>query len=105
MRPSRHVFVCVHERPAGGKPSCGARGGREVLERLETALAARPSLWSTTSVTATACLGPCFDGPNLVVYPESCWYAHVAPADVDELVAVHLESGRPLARLLSVEED
>jgi (2Fe-2S) ferredoxin len=76
-----------------------------VLEKLEIAVAARPELWSTTSVTATACLGPCFDGPNVVVYPESCWYAHVTIGDIDELVAEHLENGRAVERLRAVEED
>lgn len=97
--PRRHVFVCTNERPPTGKPSCGARGGAAVLEALREAIASRPSLWSEVSVTACGCLGPCFDGPSVVVYPDAVWYAAVAPADVDEIVDAHLAGGRPVERL------
>jgi (2Fe-2S) ferredoxin len=32
-------------------------------------------------VTGTECLGPCFDGPNAVIYPEGVWYAGLVPDD------------------------
>ena len=41
-------------------------------------------------MTACACLGPCFDGPNAVVYPDGVWYggldADDAPRLVDHLI-------------------
>ena len=43
-------------------------------------------------VTETACLGPCFDGPNAVVYPDGVWYAALADDDADSLVD-HLVDG------------
>lgn len=43
-------------------------------------------------VTACDCLGPCFDGPNAVVYPDGVWYAGLAPADAPAL-ADHLIDG------------
>ena len=97
-----HVFVCTNERPAGGKPSCAGPGGkaREVLERLTDGVARRPSLWPRVSVTPCGCLGPCFDGPTLVVYPEAIWYARVQPEDVEEILEAHLERGRPVERLV-----
>ena len=99
-RPLRHVFVCENLRPDGGKPSCGARGGAELRRLIETALLADPSLWDRIRVTACGCLGPCFDGPTLVVYPEGIYYAGVAPDDIDELLASHLVGGRPVERLV-----
>lgn len=42
--------------------------------------------------TACACLGPCFDGPNAVVYPEGVWYGALDESDADALVA-HLVDG------------
>ena len=43
-------------------------------------------------VTACGCLGPCFDGPNAVVYPDAVWYGALEPGDADALVA-HLIDG------------
>lgn len=46
-------------------------------------------------VTACGCLGPCFDGPNAVVYgddPDGVWYGDLNPADAPAL-ADHLEHG------------
>ena len=90
--------MCVNQRPSGGKPSSAGRGAAEILGALERGLAAHPEAWSEVAITATGCLGPCFDGPTVVVYPEGTWYAHVTPEDVDELVREHLVGGRPVER-------
>ena len=98
-QPLRHIFVCRNERPATGKPSCGARGSEAVLEGFQAGIAARPDLWANIGVTACACLGPCFDGPTVVVYPEAVWYAGVTAADVAEIIDRHLVGGLPVERL------
>ena len=97
--PTRHVFVCLNERTAGGRPACGDRGGPEIFAALQRAIGARPELWGQVAVTGCRCLGPCFDGPNVVVYPDAVWYAHVTPADAPEIVATHLTTGHPVDRL------
>lgn len=51
-------------------------------------------------ITNCGCLGPCFDGPNAVVYPDGVWYAGLEPDDAAGL-ADHLVSGRVLAAKLS----
>ena len=43
-------------------------------------------------VTPCGCLGPCFDGPNAVVYPDVVWYGALTEADADALVD-HLIDG------------
>lgn len=96
---TRHVFVCVNERPAGGKPSCGARSAGEVFTAFQRELGQRPETWGTIAVTSCGCLGPCFDGPTVVVYPESVWYVGLTAADVPEIVERHLVGGSPVARL------
>jgi (2Fe-2S) ferredoxin len=45
-------------------------------------------------------LGPCFDGPNLVVYPEGVWYAGLVVDDVPEIIETHVRGGRPVERLV-----
>ncbi len=95
----RHFFVCENVRPTPGRPSCGARDAGAVLAALREELARRPALWGRVAVSGATCLGPCFEGPTIVVYPEGVWYAGVTPADVPELAADHMEAGRVLERL------
>jgi (2Fe-2S) ferredoxin len=90
VRYVRHVFVCIQHRDGGGKPACGDRGGTEILARVEALLAGRPE--TRTGATGTACLGPCFDGPNAVVYPDGVWYGELEVADASAIVE-HLASG------------
>lgn len=56
-------------------------------------------MWGRVGVTGCECLGPCFDGPNMVVYPEGIWYAGVAVEDVPEIVD-HLAGGPVVERLV-----
>ena len=95
----RHFFVCQNQRPPGGKPSCGPQGAGEIIGLLAQALGAHPELWGKVAVTASGCLGPCFDGPAIVVYPEGTWYARVQKEDVPEIVEQHLVDGKPVERL------
>lgn len=69
MNHRRHLFVCIQTRTGGGKPACGDRGGRALLMDLQARLAAVPE-GMDIGVTGCECLGPCFDGPNVVAYPE-----------------------------------
>jgi (2Fe-2S) ferredoxin len=89
---SRHLFVCCNAR-SSGKPACGPRGGDALAAAVQRELLARGAL--DVIVTACDCLGPCFDGPNAVVYPDGIWYAGLAPADAPAL-ADHLIDG-PIA--------
>ena len=99
VRVERHVFVCVNRRPEGSRPACGARGGQEVADALRQEVAARPELWGRAAVTACECLGPCFDGPNVVVYPEGVWYAGVRAEDAAEIAEQHLAGNCVVERL------
>ena len=51
-------------------------------------------------VTPCGCLGPCFDGPNAVLYPEGVWYAGLDVTDAQSLAA-HLIDGTPLVAKIS----
>jgi (2Fe-2S) ferredoxin len=98
-RPALHLFVCTNERPAAGKPSCGARGAGAVLAALQREIGARPSLWGRAAVTPCGCLGPCFEGPNVAAYPMGVFYSGVTPGDAGAIVEAHGDRDEPLERL------
>jgi (2Fe-2S) ferredoxin len=85
----RHLFVCTNT-VGSGKPTCGTRGGRELLAGVQQRLLAHGAL--DIKATACACLGPCFDGPNAVVYPDGVWYGALNEDDADAIVG-HLVDG------------
>ncbi len=88
----RHLFVCTNTR-GSGKPTCGAVGEALVGE-IQRRLIERNT--SDVLVTPCGCLGPCFDGPNAVVYPEGVWYGRLSVDDAAGLVD-HLIDGKVLA--------
>jgi len=87
-----HLFVCTNET-ASGKPACGRRGGQQVVTAIQNELIARRVM---ARITPCGCLGPCFDGPNAVVYSntgtEGVWYGGLTAEDASAL-AEHLEHG------------
>jgi len=84
----RHLFVCTNTL-ASGKPACGRRGGDAIMAAVQRELLARGGI---ARVTACGCLGPCFDGPNAVVYPDGTWYGGLTVDDAPGLVD-HLLDG------------
>ena len=89
----RHLFVCTNGR-SSGKPACGPRGGDALVAAVQHELLVRNA--TDVLVTPCGCLGPCFDGPNAVVYPDGVWYAGLEVGDAAHL-ADHLTGGAPHA--------
>jgi (2Fe-2S) ferredoxin len=94
---ARHLFVCTNGRSAG-KPACGPRGGDALIAAVQRELLARKA--TDVLVTPCGCLGPCFDGPTAVVYPEGVWYAELEVGDAQAL-AGHLIDGTSLVAKVS----
>ena len=44
-------------------------------------------------------LGPCEQGPTVVVYPDATWYSKVTEADVATIIDEHIQGGKPVAKL------
>jgi (2Fe-2S) ferredoxin len=61
-------------------------------------------LFDKVQVSTSGCLGPCSEGPTVLVYPEGVMYGNVTRNDVAEIFDEHLDKGRPVSRLLMSEE-
>ncbi|MBF0588035.1 MAG: (2Fe-2S) ferredoxin domain-containing protein [Magnetococcales bacterium] len=89
----------MNQRPEGHpKGSCQSAGAGGVLEAFYGEMEKRGA-FGKVMVTGTFCMGPCMDGPTVVVYPEGVWYGKVKPEDVGEIFDSHLEKGAPVDRL------
>lgn len=98
-RPTRHVFVCSQNRPAGHpRGSCGEKGCAEVVDEFNKQWMQR-QVFAQVMVTPSGCIGPCSQGPNVLVYPEGVMYSNVTRADVSEIFVEHLLGGRVVERL------
>jgi (2Fe-2S) ferredoxin len=103
-KPERHVFVCVQSRPPSHpKGSCGAQGSADLLRAFQDNFEAR-KLWGRFALTQCGCLGPCGEGPNVLVYPEGILYAGVRQEDIDVIIDEHLIGGTPVTRLYPTPE-
>ena len=99
-KPKYHILVCTNSRPPGHpKPSCGAVGAQNLLMALNMGLIERGVPPGEVLVTGTTCLGPCEQGPNVVVYPTGTWYSRVKDADVSVILDEHIKKGQPAAQL------
>jgi len=70
----------------------------ENLERL-TWQVLYGKAYDKVGITYSGCLGPCDQGPNVLVFPEGVLYSGVTPADVVEIFDQHLERGETVERL------
>lgn len=98
-KPQKHVFVCVQRRPEGHpRGSCMAHRSDEVLNEFLMEIQSR-NLFEKFAVTSTGCMGPCGQGPTVLVYPEGVLYGKVGRGDVKEIVERHLLGDQPVTRL------
>ncbi len=104
MKPKKHIFVCLHDRPPGDpRGSCKQRGAEGILDALKGELFNKNML-DQVRATGTSCLGNCEHGAVTVTYPEDVWYRGVQAEDVNDIVEEHLTDGEPVERLLLPDE-
>ena len=99
-KPKYHILVCTNSRPPGHpKPSCGAADAQNLLMALNMGLIERGVQPGEVLVTGTTCLGPCEQGPTVVVYPTGTWYSQVKDSDVAVILDEHIKKGEPATQL------
>ena len=102
---TRHVFVCVNDRPGDDERGCClARGGAEVAAAFKRKLYER-GFKRVVRANKAGCLDQCARGCVVVVYPDAVWYGGVTPGDVDEIIEEHLVHGRVVERLVIPDEE
>ncbi|GAC1634301.1 MAG: NAD(P)H-dependent oxidoreductase subunit E [Nevskia sp.] len=94
-----HVFFCCNQRD-DGRESCGDHGANAMRDYCKD----RVKKLALTGVgrariNQAGCLDRCAQGPVMVVYPEGVWYRYGSQADIDEIIAEHLQHGRVVERL------
>lgn len=89
----KHVFVCV-----SGK-TCPAEGAEAVCGEFRKQIN-ELGLKKDIRINKAGCFDQCGNGPLVVVYPDTVWYAHVQPEDVKEIINEHLLNDRPVNRLI-----
>lgn len=98
-KPDKHVFVCVQSRPQGHpRGSCGEKDCAAIMEKFVSEVQNR-MLFDKIAITNTGCLGPCLNGPSVLVYPEGIMYGGVTVDAVTEIFDKHLIGGEPVERL------
>jgi (2Fe-2S) ferredoxin len=93
---ARHIFICVGqycdpEQKAYKLYHSLARKLGE-LGRYENPLRVKRGI--------TPCLGVCYNGPLLVVYPDGTWYHHVDEQMLDRIIEEHLIRGKPVTEYI-----
>ena len=103
-KPDKHVFVCTQSRPMGHpRSSCSEKKCNEVMEEFLWQLQQRDA-FQKVQVTATGCMGPCSDGPTVLVYPEGIMYGGISKQDVGTIFEEHLLEGNPVENLFMSKE-
>ncbi len=87
---ARHVFICVgpYCDPDRRSPAVYKALGRLLGELGEYDNPQR------VKRSVTSCLGVCYGGPLLVVYPDGIWYHSVDEQVVARIVEEHLRRGQ-----------
>jgi (2Fe-2S) ferredoxin len=99
-KPTKHIFVCTHERPAGDlRGSCKQAGGAAVLDAMRGELF-NNDLMPDIKATKSGCLGGCESGVIVVVYPDNVWYSKVQVEDVVDIIEDHIMDDDVVERLL-----
>ena len=96
---THHIFCCLNQREPGNSRGCCASKDAEPLfeyfkQRVKTLGIDK------TRVNRAGCLDRCADGPTVVIYPEGIWYSLKTKADIDRVIASHLQQNQPVESLM-----
>ncbi len=90
--PREQIRICV-----GG--SCLASGAMDVKNALGKALESA-GLSDEVELVETGCMGPCVQGPVLMMESDQTFYQSVSPEDATDIVEQHIKGGKLVDRLI-----
>ena len=103
-KPEKHIFVCMQSRPMWHpRPSCERKNCNEIADEFYKQLEGR-QLVEKIQVTTTGCLGPCMNGPTVLVYPEGVMYGGLKKEDVNTIFDEHILKDEPVESLMMPKE-
>lgn len=76
---------------------CIASGSLQLKKALEQKIQEEKL---NVEVVETGCLGPCAQGPVIVISPDQTFYENLKPEDASDIVNGHLRKGKPVERLM-----
>jgi NADH:ubiquinone oxidoreductase subunit E len=79
----KKILVCVNYRANPDRPSCAARGSKELARCLQEGLAKHEI---DIKVEHSDCLGYCDKGPNLKLSPLGRFFHHGHESDIPSIV-------------------
>jgi len=91
-----HILVCKD-------PDCIHKGAHEVMDALQDELVAE-GLINEIQVLETSRIGSCWNGPEMMVYPEGVHYTNLTVDDIPYLVEEHFLKGRIATRFVEPEK-
>ncbi len=86
-----------------GGAGCVSSGCKEVKDKLIDCIK-KIDMQDKVRVNETGCIGPCFLGPTILVYPEGIFYTKVKPDDVEIIVANHIVQGKIVEKFCYFDE-
>lgn len=91
-KPDYHILVCNSYRVAGdAQGACNKKGAPQLLQYISEECLDRGL---DVTVSSTACLNVCNQGPIVVIHPNNFWYGGVnGEEEVDEILDA-LEEGK-----------
>lgn len=91
------IQVCT----GGGCIACGSLNVRaQLAEKME-----ERGLSGKFMVKGTGCLGPCSKGPVILMKKSGIFYENVQLADIDAIIDEHLIGGKPVEKLLHLNDE
>lgn len=93
-----HIFMCQNQRPDGhDRGCCLSKGANKYLNYMKARV--REIGIPNIRVNKAGCLDQCERGVAVVIYPQGIWYQINSFEDVDRIIELHLQNGKPVDEL------
>lgn len=95
---THHIFCCTNQREAGhARGCCADKNSAELRDYMKQRC--KELGIQGTRVNNAGCLDRCELGAVMVIYPQETWYHYETKADIEMIIAEHLQGGRIVERL------